>query len=221
MYTYLLIDLLILALPLAFSFNKKVEFYKKWKFIWQGILLNLIVFLPWDIAFTKLGVWGFNQEYILGWNLFELPFEEYLFFLVLPFAAIFVYACLEVYFPKDFLYSTRKWIALIFIILSLSLYFTHTAQLYTAVNSLFLSFALILFLLSGKHHFLGHFFLAYFLMLIPFLLVNGILTSLPVFWYQDGEIIGIRLFTIPVEDLLFMMSMLLIPIASYARLSKK
>lgn len=221
MYTYLLLDILILAFPLALSFDKKVAFYKKWKYIWPGILVNLFVFLPWDMVFSSIGIWGFTPEYNLGLTLFYLPFEEYLFFLVVPYAAIFIYACAEVYITKDFLFRFRKLIAWLIILGALTLYGFHSEHLYTATASLFLSFGLLMILLSGRNLFLGRFFMTYLLILTPFLIFNGILTGLPVVWYNDVENMGIRLMHIPLEDLFYTMGMLLIPIGFYARLSRR
>ena len=221
MYTYLLLDLAILGFPLALSFDKKVAFHKKWKYIWQGILLNLLIFLPWDVAFTDLGVWGFNPDYLIGIEFFQLPLEEYLFFLVVPYAAIFIYACLEAYFPKDMLYRFRKGIAWAVIFICLLFYFYFDDHLYSAVATLYLSFTMLMVLISGKHHFLGRFFMTYLIICIPFLICNGILTGLPVVWYNDMENLGIRIFSIPADDLIYNMGMLLIPLGFYARNTRK
>jgi lycopene cyclase domain-containing protein len=49
--------------------------------------------------------------------------------------------------------------------------------------------------------------------LIPFFIVNGILTGSglkqPVVWYNNAENIGIRLFTIPVEDIAYGLELIL------------
>jgi lycopene cyclase domain-containing protein len=48
--------------------------------------------------------------------------------------------------------------------------------------------------------------------LIPFFIVNGILTGSfihqEVVWYNNAENLGIRLFTVPVEDAFYAFSML-------------
>jgi lycopene cyclase domain-containing protein len=51
-------------------------------------------------------------------------------------------------------------------------------------------------------------------MLIPFFIVNGILTGTgineEVVWYNDEENLGIRLLTIPVEDIFYAFSLILL-----------
>jgi lycopene cyclase domain-containing protein len=51
---------------------------------------------------------------------------------------------------------------------------------------------------------------------IPFFIVNGILTGSfiddEVVWYNSQEIIGFRIFTVPVEDIVYGFSMILSPL---------
>ncbi len=53
------------------------------------------------------------------------------------------------------------------------------------------------------------FLAAYAICLIPFLLVNGLLTALPVVLYNDSENIGLRIYTIPAEDVFYGMLLVL------------
>ena len=63
---------------------------------------------------------------------------------------------------------------------------------------------------------MGYFWFAYLVHLIPFLLVNGVLTGAvtnePVVFYNVDEIIGLRIVTIPIEDTIYALTCLLIPI---------
>ena len=63
---------------------------------------------------------------------------------------------------------------------------------------------------------MGYFWFAYMVHLIPFLLVNGVLTGAvtpePVVFYNATEIIGLRIVTIPIEDTIYALTCLLIPI---------
>jgi lycopene cyclase domain-containing protein len=60
---------------------------------------------------------------------------------------------------------------------------------------------------------------AYLVALIPFLIVNGILTGIatekPVVWYNENHIIGLRIFTIPFEDLYYNFALFFPIIALY------
>jgi lycopene cyclase domain-containing protein len=62
-------------------------------------------------------------------------------------------------------------------------------------------------------------------MLIPFFIVNGILTGSgieeQVVWYNDAENLGIRLLTIPVEDTAYAFSLILLNLFLFLKLTKK
>jgi len=64
--------------------------------------------------------------------------------------------------------------------------------------------------------------LAYFVSLVPFIVVDGILTSLPVVEYSDQYIMNIHLFTIPVEDFsyFFLLFLMVTTIYEYLKESK-
>ena len=100
-YYYLLIDFFTILVPFLYSFDKRAYFYKWWPKLFPALLFGGIPFLIWDHYFTVKGVWSFNDKYITGIKLFELPIEEILFFIVVPYACLFIYACMKYYFPKD------------------------------------------------------------------------------------------------------------------------
>ena len=66
------------------------------------------------------------------------------------------------------------------------------------------------------------FILSFIIALIPFVIVNGVLTGAitenPIVWYSDNHILGLRIITIPVEDIYYNLSMLLPIVWIYERL---
>lgn len=201
--------------PILLSFDKRVAFYKKWKFLPIPLFFTLLYFVIWDSYFTKIGIWNFNDLYILGKRFFLLPIEEWMFFIFVPFACIFIYECCNFYIKKDILQKYAYQInGIILLIISLVaiLNFNKT---YTAFN--FISAAILMayvqFILKPK--WLGRFYVSYFISLFPFFIVNGVLTYLPVVTYNNTENLGIRIFTIPIEDTIYCLLLLLMNVIIY------
>ncbi|TNE78650.1 MAG: lycopene cyclase domain-containing protein [Bacteroidetes bacterium] len=215
MSTYLLLDLLTLAGPLALSFDKKVAFYKNWKYLFPAILITAVFFLVWDYFFTLIGIWEFNPEYVMNIRWGGMPVEEYLFFLVVPYACVFIYECLKAYSPKDYLFKLRHPLSLgLFLFCAISFYF-YPSHLYTAINAVVLGTLLLLLYWKKSTGFLGMFYFAYLVALIPFAIVNGILTSMPVLVYNDAANLGIRVGSIPLDDFFYNLIMLLMTVSLY------
>lgn len=206
-FTYLLINLLTVIFPVALSFDRRVAFFKSWKLIWPGLLITGLLFLGWDILFTVKGVWSFNPRYVIGLSLFGLPVEEMLFFVTVPFSCLFIYACLS-YYVRWRMKSTMIVSVNIAGVCMASLFLYHD-KLYTLVTFSLLLTVTVLLQFVFKVKWLDRFYLAYLVMLIPFYIVNGILTSWPVVLYNNTENMGIRIGTIPLEDHFYLMTLLL------------
>ena len=176
-------------------------------------MLTMGVFIPWDVIFTINGVWGFNSDYFLGFEIFSLPLEEWLFFICIPFACVFTHYALLLYFPNLKLNKVAtKAISISLVLILFILALANYDKWYTLVN---FSLAIPLTWLVYKYNpqLLKHFFLTFLVMLIPFFIVNGVLTGSwidnQVVWYNDAENLGIRMGTIPVEDSIYAYSMIL------------
>ena len=215
-YTYLLINLAVIFFPLVLSFDKKVHFFSKWRFVFPSILITGLVFLIWDILFTKLNVWSFNPDYLIGVNLLGLPLEEILFFLTVPYACVFIYECLNAYFPKNDLQKYSLAISNLFLGLCVAILFFGYNRWYTLINFgfLFMVLAYVEYV-NVDFRFMYKFYRAYLVSLIPFYIVNGFLTSIPVVMYNDKQNLGFRLGTIPFEDHFYLMGLLLMNIYLY------
>jgi lycopene cyclase domain-containing protein len=201
--------------PFLLSFDKQVAFYKQWLPLFAGILINGILFILWDGWFARTGVWGFNRDYVGSIFINDLPLEEWSFFFVVPYASVFIYACLKHYIKKEPFANSKHHITLVFVFLTFLLALFNTEKTYTFYNCLIASVTLLIQYLFFKSKWMGYFWLAYLVHLIPFLIVNGILTGSftpqPVVWYNEAKILGPRIFTIPIEDTIYALTCLLIP----------
>lgn len=222
-YLYLLIDLATISVPLLFSFYYKINFYKHYKAILPAIVLPAIVFLIWDIAFTSKGVWGFNPTYLTGTYFFNLPLEEVLFFICIPYACLFTYFCLTLFFSLEWSSSLLKITVTVLAIALLLTGMFFYDRMYTATTFLSLGCLLLLMMYVVKASWLGGLLSVYTILLIPFCIVNGILTGTgldqPVVWYNDEETMGVRLLTIPLEDVFYGFELVLLNVFVYKRFS--
>lgn len=210
---YLWLNIGSIAVPLLYSFHPKLQLYKKFHWLLLSLMLTMGVFIPWDVIFTINGVWGFNSDYFLGFEIFSLPLEEWLFFVCIPFACVFTHYALLLYFPNLKLNKVAtKAISISLVLILFILALANYDKWYTLVN---FSLAIPLTWLIYKYNpqLLQHFFLTFLVMLIPFFIVNGVLTGSwidnQVVWYNDAENLGIRMGTIPVEDSIYAYSMIL------------
>jgi lycopene cyclase domain-containing protein len=224
-YTYLLIDFLSVLVPFLFSFHPKFEFYRQWKTLFPAMFIAAALFIPFDIYFTYLHVWGFNPAYVSGYYICNLPVEELLFFLCIPYSCLFTYDCLTVLFSKDIpLKSVNIFTGILigFCLLMVVMFHKHA---YT-----FFAFALMGILLFTaqfvlKITWITKFYYTYAILLLPFLIVNGLLTGTglkaPIVWYNNAENMNLRILTIPVEDFFYGMSLVLLNLLIFKLVSAK
>jgi lycopene cyclase domain-containing protein len=224
-FYYLGLDLFTLSFPLARSFEPKLQYWRKWPGLFTGIAVMATVFLIWDHIFTVNGVWGFNPRYLTGPKFFHLPIEEWLFFLVVPYSCVFIYEALRYYVRRDVLGRIARPLSIALVAVLLLVGVLHIDRLYTAITFLSTAAMLALHVFVWKSPYLGRFYLGYAVSLIPFFLVNGILTGWllpePIVWYNDAENLGIRMNTIPIEDSQYLLFFLLLTLTFYERPLKR
>ena len=205
---YTRIDLLVLALPLALSFDRKVAFWRSWPQVFSAIAVVMAVFIPWDAWKTAQGVWGFNPDYAGHVRWLHLPPGEWLFFVCVPYACLFVLACVRAYFRDRVLVLPRWGVFLVAgLFIGLACRFrelTYTGTVFLAVAGVLVLFEYLMPATLRSRNF----WIALGLTYLPFLAANGVLTALPIVWYDDTRILGIRAGTIPLEDFFYSFSML-------------
>lgn len=212
-WLYFLLLFFSLLFPLLLSFEKNLRFYRRWKNLLPAIVIVAVIYIVIDFIFTKKGIWGFNPEYHAGLTLGGLPVEELLFFVVIPYASIFLHEALTFHFPQLQTGKTfSNLLPILLILLCLLLILLFPGKSYTVYSAILLILSLVAGLLD-KSGILRKFFLTFVVILVPFLIVNGILTGTfiegEVVWYNPEELLGIRILTIPVEDFGYGFSLIL------------
>lgn len=202
-YTYILLMAFTFLGPFIMSFEKKIHFIENLKFFFPANIIMMLYFITWDVLFTKNNIWSFNPEYHLNFEIINLPIEEWLFFICVPFACLFIYENVKYFNKVEF---NSKIISISIIILLSTILLITDNGLYTQIT--FISLILMI-IISINKSFMLNFYLGYLVSLIPFFLVNGVLTATPVVLYNDNENLAFRLYTIPFEDIFYGMLMML------------
>lgn len=224
MSLYLILNIGSLIIPFLYSFESRMRYINRWKAVFSSILITAILFIIWDIVFTKMGVWSFNPRYHSGIEFFDLPIEEWLFFICIPYSSIFIHFAFHYFCPKVSI--SNKAVRIIYWLIMAVVLPTivfHYDKWYTAVNYSFL--VLVLSYAFFKYRsILRTYFITFLIILIPFALVNGILTGSfidePVVSYNNNENLGIRLGTIPIEDIAYAFSMILMSLVLIKKIEK-
>ena len=229
MLNYLILDILILLFPLIFSFKWKFKYYKYIKPLLGSIIVVGGAYILWDMIVTYRGDWSFEAEYLSGIKIINLPIEEIMFFIVVPYACIFIYENLEFFIKKKEVFF-NKWIyaALSVIFIIVGLIFYHQDYTILAMFSVAAFFLICLYfnpdLLKSRNY-----WLYIVLSFIPFIIFNYLLTSIPIVTYEPKAIWGGtveqiwygRFVTIPFEDFFYNFSMLSFYLLLYDYFKKK
>lgn len=215
-HLYSIIAVAVLAGPLALSFDDKVHFWTHWPAAGIALLLTGLLYLFWDSLVVRRGDWTFNPKYVGEFRVFHLPLGEILFFLAVPYACLFLFEVVKVYFPGT------EW----FVVNSISLYagalvFVVGAWVFRHLGYTFLalvSVAIFLSTLALTHPTLAgrsEFWIWLGLCFVAFAVVDGVYTALPTIWYNPKALTGLRLGPIPLEDFFYNLSYLGLTLCFY------
>ncbi|HQP10675.1 MAG TPA: lycopene cyclase domain-containing protein [Candidatus Omnitrophota bacterium] len=227
MYTYLLLNILTVLVPFLFSFEKKIAYAAKWKALFPAMALTAAFFLAWDHYFTAAGVWGFTESYLVNIYAGHLPLEEILFFFCIPYSCVFIYEALSVSAKSR---ASRPWapfLALLAVLL-VACAVANTGRIYTLTVCLITAAFLLAHVVFLKFRPMGIFHAAFGISLVPFLIVNGILTrgiraisAAPVVWYDPAAILNLRIGTVPLEDFLYSYLLIFMNVTWYEFFKRK
>ncbi|HNT27075.1 MAG TPA: lycopene cyclase domain-containing protein [bacterium] len=215
MSAYLAVNLCVIALPLLFSFDKRVAFWRKWPAALTAIVTVGAIYLAWDSHATGAGHWAFNPAYVGDLRLAGLPIEEWLFFVTVPYACLFTYECIRVYLAPGRVPFMRPVLAAA-AVAAIILAFLSVGKGYAflAFSGLFLVLVFYLVFLPRLTE-ERSFVVAMGIFFLLFGIVNSVLTGIPIVTYDPAAITGLRIGTIPIEDFVYNFIMLAGHLAIY------
>jgi len=222
MISYIALDLLILLFPFLLTFVWKTKYYRFFKPLAGSIIIVGGIYILWDALVTARGDWWFNEQYLLNIpHPLGLPLEEILFFVVVPYACLFIYENL-IYFIKERTFSIPKWLFPLFavILLIAGAYFYHQEYTILALWSV----AVFFLITTWKYPEIfrsSHYWLYLLISFVPFIIFNYLLTSIIIVYYNPNAIWGIRVGTIPLEDFFYNFSLLSFYLLVYIILKDK
>jgi lycopene cyclase domain-containing protein len=205
---YLLINVLVILFPLVLSFDRRVSFFRQWRAVFPAVLIVGAFYIYEDVLATARGNWFFAERWSGDVQWLGLPPGEWFFFITVPYACLFIYACVRSYVPEKIVRFPRfiTWLTSGAAALCAWIFrdqgYTMIVMLVFCVTSLALG--LLRPDLLGSRQFWAALGLSY----CAFLVVNGILTAVPVVLYGPQAIWGIRVITIPLEDFFYNFSLL-------------
>jgi len=95
MSKYLTVLFLSGIFPLILSFYPALKFWRNLKALILTLLIEILIFGGWDVFATWRGHWYFNPDGIIGIKVINLPVEEWMFFIIIPFCCIFTWEALK------------------------------------------------------------------------------------------------------------------------------
>lgn len=218
-WEYLIFNLLIFIGSSGAAFFYKKTVWPKFKPLLLSILIPAFVFIIWDF-FAVNNFWYFNPLFITGIKIFDLPFEEILFFFTVPFASLLIWINIWNKFKnKNIIFKfPHKAISLILILLGfvmvvLGLY-------YSAVTLFVLAVAIALDCYLKANLLNNYLFYIFLIIVVALTLIfNGYLTARPIVTYNEMLKTNINVYTIPLEDIFYGGTLILLNAIFYKKFS--
>ncbi len=221
-YLYLSSQLVLFVVFLAFSFSKKLQFWKDFKYMAPALLLSGALYFLFERRLAESALWTYHPRFLSNCFPASLPLERWMFFIILPLTGFLLYR----------MASGIRWLKRnpnYFMTLSLVLmaFFAmvtlrNRQVIYTFVIFMFLTVYLGYVIFRGrfKPHFAA-FYASFLFLLIPFFSIQSIASGLPVITHDAKYMLGISLFRIPVEDIAAFFLLFLMNVSIYEYLSEK
>ncbi len=218
---YLIFNIIVLLGPLIFGAMRPFYFLDRVKYTILPIIIPAVLFLIWDSSVTY-SHWHFNEKYVLGITFFNLPIEEILFFITVPFACLFTWEMIiRRTDKKEFVWIT-KIRPYLYLLIPIGIWFFISGKHYTGLATAFLGLAILLDQLLKTNIILQRRFYLYLLLVLLFTLIfNGYLTWRPVVTYGVDYQLDFRIITIPIEDFIYGTALIFMNTSIYQKVIDK
>jgi len=219
-YEYLIFNAIVISGPAFFGSLKCCYIWNHLKPMLIAIAIPAIPFLLWDMFVTGTH-WHFNPEYVSGIKIINLPIEEILFFITVPFACLFTWEMI-IRRAKEKPIDLQGLRLLLYLALPAGIYFFSIGKQYTGLTLSFIFIANLVDQFLKTNLLFDRRFYFYLLLIVIFTLIfNGYLTWRPVVTYGVEYQLDFRIITIPVEDFFYGISLLWMNISLYKFLLRK
>jgi lycopene cyclase domain-containing protein len=196
-------------------------FINRWKDTILPILIPAIFFLIWD-SIVADSHWHFNENYILGIKFFNLPVEEILFFISVPFACLFTWEMIIRRTGEKEIMWINKIRIYLYLLIPIGIWIFISGKHYTGLATSFLGLSILLDRLLNTNLMLQRRFYFYLLLVLMFTLIfNGYLTWRPVVTYSVQYQLDFRIFTIPIEDFVYGTALIFMNTLIYEKIINK
>lgn len=211
-YTFLLLALGLLVLPLVFNFHKNIFKNGNFKAALGASLISAIIFSTLAVVLQLLGVLIYSTDRTIGVLFKDIPIEQYLLNFSFSLVGVSLYQYLNISFPKNDLQRYSLAISNLLLGLCIAFLFFGYSKWYTLLT--FSTLLLVLFLIEyvGKLRFMYKAYRAFMVMLIPFYLVYGVLFWNGILKVSQNGLFGLYIAKIPLENHFIALSTLLVSV---------
>jgi lycopene cyclase domain-containing protein len=215
---YLIFNIVIISGPILIGSFKQFYFLDRWRDTLISASIVAIPYIIWDTLVTDKH-WMFNSHYTLNFRLAHLPIEEWMFFLTVPSACLFTWEMIlkrsdvsRIDFGKMVRYMA-------FVLPIIGVWLFLGGKEYTGLVLIFIALAVFLDMYYATNLVYQKRFYLYLALIIVFTIIfNGYLTWRPVVTYGESYQIGLRIFTIPIEDFGYGISLIFLCTIVYEKL---
>lgn len=224
-FTYALILFFTVIICLIASFDRRIKFNQHFSAFLKAAIVVAIPFIAWDVYFTAKGVWWFNTDYTMGLNIAGLPLEEMLFFIFIPFSCVFTFYTIDKYYKWNVLSGFNNILVFVSVIVLSVVALLNTDKIYTLVTAVVTIATLIYLHFIARSEWITKASVVFTILMLGFFPVNGILTGSfienPIVNYNPNDFLGIRMFTIPIEDAVYGYSQFLLVLYFFKQFQRK